>query len=59
MRARREIWDGVDVVVFEHYEADHQPMKHTYDDSNERDDPAARERVELQKERQRCIRTSR
>lgn len=50
LRARRDVAEG-DTVVMEHHDHDAAPRRHSYDDSNEDHDPAARERREMQKER--------
>lgn len=48
-RAAREIAEG-DVVVFAKYDPE-RPSEFSYDDSNERDDPAYLERIELRDDR--------
>jgi hypothetical protein len=44
-RAQREIAPAIDTVVFARYHPDDPPSPYNYDDSNESDDPAAKERL--------------
>jgi len=50
-RAQREIAE-VDVVVFARNDPDDPPSRFNFDDSNQADDPAARERLTLRSEKE-------